>query len=147
MPRAIYNKKRWHARFDKGKRRSRSGGQLRSYSASLDHRRCPYLPLTAIADARFLPDEDDQVLAARDAGTDQIPLEHYVMLWRDGDHDHWVFHSGGRAPYCLNTYLLEVLYRYGCCCGYDRSPLSSQSLWRPLDQKARTAMTRKRLNC
>jgi predicted RNA-binding Zn-ribbon protein involved in translation (DUF1610 family) len=56
-------------------------------------------------------------------------------------------HCGGRAPYRLNAYLLHAPYRCGNCGACYISLLPSQSLWRPLDHKARTAMTRKRLNC
>jgi len=56
-------------------------------------------------------------------------------------------HCGGRAPYRLNAYLLDAPYRCGNCGACYISLLPSQSLWRPLGQKARTAMTRTRLNC
>jgi hypothetical protein len=55
-------------------------------------------------------------------------------------------HCSGRTPYRLNANLLDAPYRcgnYGAC---YISLLPSPSLWRPLDQKARTAMTRTRLN-
>jgi len=56
-------------------------------------------------------------------------------------------HCGGRAPYRLNAYLLDPPYRCGNCGACYMSLLPSQSLWRPLGQKVRTAMTRTRLNC
>jgi len=47
----------------------------------------------------------------------------------------------------LNAYLLDAPYRRGNCRACHISLLPSQSLWWPLDQKARTAVTRTRLNC
>lgn len=37
------------------------------------------------------PNEHDWALVARNAGMNQIPVEHHVMLRKDGNHDHWVF--------------------------------------------------------
>jgi hypothetical protein len=54
---------------------------------------------------------------------------------------------GERAPYRLNAYLLDAPYRCGNCGACYMSTRPSPSLWRPLSQKARTAMTRTRLNC
>jgi hypothetical protein len=48
-------------------------------------------------------------------------------------------HCGCKAPYRLNAYLLDAPYRCGNCRASYISLLLSQSLWRPLDQKARTA--------
>ena len=54
-----------------------------SRSASFD-RNCQRLPLS---------DEDDEALASRHAGLDQVLLQHRVVLSRQRDHHGWVFRT------------------------------------------------------
>src|SRR6476661_8343772 len=64
-----------------------TGGFGCSHSLSFDHRFRPDTLRTAMANRLFLSDQYDQLLAARDAGIEQVPLQHGVMLGQHRD-DH-----------------------------------------------------------
>jgi hypothetical protein len=70
-----------------------TGGFGRSHSMSFDHRFRPDTLRTAMETAFPLSDQYDQPLAARDAGIEQVPLQHGVMLVEHRDDHGGIFRT------------------------------------------------------
>jgi hypothetical protein len=71
--------------------RREAAGPGRSHSASFDHDRRPETLRTAMATAFFCPTNTTSRLPRVNAGVENVPLQHGVVLRHDGDDDRRIF--------------------------------------------------------